>query len=307
MDYSKVSVVIPSYNHGRYLAGTIQSVLEQTRPFAEIVIVDDGSRDDSVRLCRELQQRHPLIRLFIQKNEGAHNAINRGIREARGDLIAVLNSDDLFLPDKIERCLEILAANPGAELVAGRVEIMNTEGVVQSAGVAVDWQKRALDYFRRSGDLSLSLLNENFIATTSNMLFTKRLWEESGGFQPLRYCHDLDFLLAAALKGKAYFDEKAVHIRYRVHPGNTIAEDLSKIRVEIAAVTAVYLMEGRQSLFAQGAPKQVRLFKEFLRNKNFSDLLTGLMPVYLASGDRRRFYENVYQKEFKEKLTCLLG
>ena len=150
MDHYNVSVVIPSYNHSRYITQAVESALEQTAPCFEIVIVEDGSTDESPKICHELQERYPLIRLFMQDNKGAHNAINRGISEAKGDVIAVLNSDDIFFPHKIERCLTILKDNPESAFVCGKIEFIDAKGVVQNSGIGVDWLKRALNFYKRS-------------------------------------------------------------------------------------------------------------------------------------------------------------
>ena len=148
-------------------------------------------------------------------------------------------------------------------------------------------------------------MNENFIATTSNIVFKKWLWKAVGGFQPLRYCHDLDFLMAATLMSDGIYDEELTHIRYRMHPKNTIAEELSKIKVEIGAVIAVYLVELRDNLIEDNAPKKTLLFNEFLKNKNMSDLLVTLILLYLIYRDRTAYYNVIYRTETKEQLKCL--
>ena len=92
-----ISVVIPTYNSARYLADSIDSVLNQTLTPLEVIVVDDGSTDETSHVVRRYQDRGP-IRYFYQDNSGPSTARNRGIAESRGDLIAFLDADDIWAP-----------------------------------------------------------------------------------------------------------------------------------------------------------------------------------------------------------------
>jgi glycosyltransferase involved in cell wall biosynthesis len=107
-----VSVVIPTYNGMDFLAETVESAANQTAPPAEIVVINDGSTDGTGDLLRELVHRFPTLRWVTQPNGGEASARNRGIEESRGELIAFLDHDDLWLPQKLERQLAHLEANP---------------------------------------------------------------------------------------------------------------------------------------------------------------------------------------------------
>ena len=101
----EVSVVIPTYNRSRYVIEAIRSVLAQTRPAEEVIVVDDGSTDGTARLIAE---EFPEVRLLRQENAGVSAARNLGIRSARNDWIAFLDSDDRWLPRKLERQQSLL-------------------------------------------------------------------------------------------------------------------------------------------------------------------------------------------------------
>ncbi len=111
MDQS-VSVVIPCYNAARFLRETLDSVLNQTHAPLEVLVIDDGSTDESAAIA---QSYGPPIRVICQPNQGESVARNRGIEEARGEWIAYLDADDLWLPEKLER--QLAAAQPGVACI----------------------------------------------------------------------------------------------------------------------------------------------------------------------------------------------
>jgi glycosyltransferase involved in cell wall biosynthesis len=106
----KVSVIIPVYNVEQYVAQTLESVLAQTYTNLEIIIVDDETPDRSIDICRRYAD--PRIQIIQQKNRGLAGARNTGIRHATGDYIALLDSDDLWLPNKLQKQVEHLESSP---------------------------------------------------------------------------------------------------------------------------------------------------------------------------------------------------
>ena len=103
MNSPSISVVLPLYNHAQYIASSLQSILAQTSPVDEIILVDDGSTDEGLGIAKKIIKKDSRARIYSQKNLGADKALNRGIEESQSEFIAVLNTDDLFLPEKIER------------------------------------------------------------------------------------------------------------------------------------------------------------------------------------------------------------
>ncbi|OQX85235.1 MAG: hypothetical protein B6D55_07685 [Candidatus Omnitrophica bacterium 4484_70.2] len=106
----KVSVIIPTYNREKYLPEAINSVLNQTYKDFEIIIVDDGSRDNTKEVVESFMKKYPHIpiRYFYQENKGPAAARNRGIKEAKGEYIAFLDSDDIWLPEMLKESLDFL-------------------------------------------------------------------------------------------------------------------------------------------------------------------------------------------------------
>jgi len=123
----KVSVIIPSYNHEKYISETIQSVLNQTYQDFEIIVIDDGSTDGTVNEIKKFNSRK--IRLFeFDMNRGAAVAENKGIYESKGEYVSVLNSDDVFLPDKLEKQMAFLSSNMHIGAVFGYARSMDEDG-----------------------------------------------------------------------------------------------------------------------------------------------------------------------------------
>ena len=111
MENNLVSIITPCYNGEKYIAETIDSVLQQTYPNFEMIIVDDGSNDNSVELVHRYQQKDKRIKLITQENAGSASARNKGIRHAEGRYIALLDADDIWLPTFLEKQIDFMRKN----------------------------------------------------------------------------------------------------------------------------------------------------------------------------------------------------
>lgn len=119
-----ISVVIPSYNYARYLGEAIDSALGQTYPNVEVVIVDNSSTDNTLEVLRSYGDR---VRWFQQPNQGVSGSRNRGIMESRGELIAFMDADDVWLPEKLTRQVELLS-NPRVGMVYCGLQYIDAQG-----------------------------------------------------------------------------------------------------------------------------------------------------------------------------------
>jgi len=124
-DHPLVSVIIPTYNRAASIGEAIESALAQAYPAMEIIVVDDGSTDDT---RQSIAHRYPQVRYFHQENGGVARARNRGIREARGEFIAFLDSDDLWLPGKIEKQVACFKQYPDVGLVYTDADFFDDTG-----------------------------------------------------------------------------------------------------------------------------------------------------------------------------------
>lgn len=211
MPKPSISVVITSYNYAHFLGETIQSVLAQTYPAREIIVIDDGSKDDSVALARSFGER---VRVVEQQNQGVCVARNNGARLATGDVIAFLDSDDLWLPQKLERQAEAFQSDPQVGLVSCGIRYFNPQGetiVVYDEGKS-GWCAK-----------DILLYKEPVLNTTASAVAVRRdVFEEAGGFDPRRElfaAEDREFAYRAALLAKIAFIPEIL-VDYRVHGAN---------------------------------------------------------------------------------------
>jgi len=114
-----VSIIIPAYNRERYIAQAIESVLAQTYRPIEIIVVDDGSVDKTADVANSFSDK---VRYFYQPNSGCGTARNTGVLKARGSFLAFLDSDDLWIKEKLFRQMEVLQSDTGLDMVFGHVE-----------------------------------------------------------------------------------------------------------------------------------------------------------------------------------------
>jgi glycosyltransferase involved in cell wall biosynthesis len=251
-----VSVAIPSYNHARFVREAVRSVLGQEGCEVELIVVDDGSTDGSLELLNGLAD--PRLRVIGQANRGAHDAINRGLGEARGDVLAILNSDDRWAPGRLRAALEVLARERETALVGSWIQLIDEAGRPLSIKHGYDdldpWPvAEPARTFKADGDLRTALLSQNYWATTSNYVFPRSTWERHGPFRPLRFAHDWDFALRVQREGRAHLLEAPL-LEYRVHGSNTIRQDRPVMVYEICWVLAAHVMPylGRPGFWEPG-------------------------------------------------------
>ena len=237
----KVSVIIPSYNHARYVSQAVNSVLEQSEPDLELIVVDDGSTDESLNILYSFDDHRMCV--IEQANQGTHAAINAALERASGRFLAILNSDDVYHCQRLEKLVSVLEHDPQVSLAGSHIEVIDangkTLGLKRGYQSFEPWPLEAPERsFRAGEDLRAALLTENFWATTSNCVFARGWYETVGGFRPLRYAHDWDFALRMAEKGRLFLHPEAL-LKYRVHERNTIRENQAAMILEICWCLAV--------------------------------------------------------------------
>lgn len=207
-----VSVIIASYNHGPYIEASIRSVLAQTYPHVELLVVDDGSSDDSVERIERLRAEHHFD-FRVQSNQGLAKTLNDCIARARGELIAPLGSDDIMLPDRLAIQVAYMKDKPEVGICAGNIHIIDGEGRI------IERRERVRPFRRLNFDDVFASDKDGAPAPT--LLFRRETLQAVGGFDPEIRLEDL--LVELKITHAGYFIDVLPDVlaKYRVHTTNT--------------------------------------------------------------------------------------
>ncbi len=174
-----VSVVTPSYNQGRFLKRTIESVLTQSYPNIEYLVMDGGSDDESIDILRSYGDHFHWV---SEKDHGQSHAINKGMARAKGDILAYLNSDDVLVPGAIEQVVRFFHGNPDCDMVYGNADYIDENDQVIGS--------------YKTADYSLNRLLEDCMVCQPATFWKRRIAEKVGSFdEDLNYTMDYDYWL----------------------------------------------------------------------------------------------------------------
>lgn len=186
-----VSVVMPSYNLSRFIRESIDSVLDQRYPFTELIVVDGASTDGTIDILKSYGDK---IQWVSEKDKGQSDALNKGFRMSKGDIVTWLNSDDLYEPDSLRKVGEYFAANPQTQWIFGHCSIINEHGN-EIRKLVSQYKARRLRQYSYS-----ALLSENFISQMG-VFMRRQAVLDSGGIDASRhYAMDYDLWLRLGKK-----------------------------------------------------------------------------------------------------------
>jgi glycosyltransferase involved in cell wall biosynthesis len=212
----RASLIIPTYNHGRFLGAAIDSALTQTLNPVDVIVVDDGSTDETPAVLARYAGR---VRVLRQPNRGLSSARNAGLAAARGTFVAFLDADDVMAPTKLAAQLEVLDRSPAIGWTYCDV-LMETvaTGATARASERFGYAARALD-----GWLFPELIHGNFIPAIAPLVRRTAL-EAAGGFdERLTALEDWDMWLRLSLIAEARYTPNVL-VTYRIRPGG-MSED----------------------------------------------------------------------------------
>ncbi|MGB3536465.1 MAG: glycosyltransferase [Microcoleaceae cyanobacterium] len=214
---SQVSVVIPVYNGDRYIVQAVESILNQTYSASEIIIIDDGSTDNTYEVLQPYQSR---IHYVYQENLGVSVARNHGIELSQGEFVAFLDADDVFLPDKLAVQLAVFAAHPNLDIVQSGWRRVNQNG--ETLIDVKPWEQIP--------QLNLeSWLRWKPFGTMGTLMFRRNSLQQVGGFEPgLTHAEDVDLILRLCLNGCQSDWLRQPTVCYRQHDRNTMRDGLSQ-------------------------------------------------------------------------------
>ena len=266
-----VSVIIPTYNRAQMLRQAVDSALEQDYPRTEILVIDDGSADETPIMLADYEDR---IRFFRQENTGVSAARNLGIRASRGELIAFLDSDDYWLPGKLAIQADWFLRHPGAL-------ICQTEEIWIRNGRRVNPR---LKHRKREGDIFIESLSLCLVSPSAVML-RRSLLDETGLFDPeLPACEDYDLWLRISSRYRVGLIEKPLLVRRGGHPGQlSAAPGLDRYRIhairKILATgnlnpaqreAAISTLKDKCAIYAVGCEKRGK-YEEAARYRRIAD------------------------------------
>jgi glycosyltransferase involved in cell wall biosynthesis len=268
------SVVIPTYNRVATIDEAIGSVLKQTLPAKEIIIVDDGSTDDTVQ--RVASMSNPLIKVLVNdRNMGATASRNRGAKAATGEWIALLDSDDTWHPEKLATERALIASSGDGVVALASNHVLVIDGQVGEFPT----QKE------RVPDLANRLRSENFLGTCSCMTVRREEFLAIGGFdEQLKSCQDWDLWLRAAGAGKVLISTPA-HVFYRMSTRDCISTDGRKRQSGHLHIWKSHIREGRD--FGGDRVSLALTFADICYNRNKQKSFRKLCRYALATDPRR--------------------
>ena len=210
MNKPLVSVILAAYNRTQFLAEAIESVLNQSYPNIELIVVDDGSSVDLSKVLRDYSDRISLIRHF--ENRGLAAAINTGLQKAGGEFIDILSDDDGYAPDKIEKQMDVFEHHPEIDIVYTDYKWLLPDGKFTGHSAKKIAQ---LQVKRQASDVYAALLSGNFIDAISPLV-RRRCYEVAGNYnERLKNLEDWEMWLRLSAAGFTfyYLDEPLIYIR----------------------------------------------------------------------------------------------
>ena len=277
-DRPLVSVIVTFYNQAEFVASALDGVLAQSyRPF-EVIVVDDGSTDDTLRACTAYGDR---ITVVHQENAGPSGARNSGIRRARGSLVAFLDGDDIWVPEKLEAQVEAALRYPESGLVAVDGEAFSSEGITRDTLygpglLQLMHPSNGRIFTARCFDMLLDG-KFSFITTPSQVMIPAAVFREVGTWNPrFRVSADYElYLRIAARRPFTFLREKQV--RYRINPAGLSGPEPGRSFSWVEEKPAVF-----RSVAGKDRRRTGRLISEVARD-------AAKRAYYLGKGGHRRF------------------
>jgi len=241
-----ISVVVPAYGHEEFIERCLRSIWEQDYDNIEVIVLDDRSKDRTFHVAKRFlgneEVRSKFRRVVCErnhKNVGAHETLNRGIAMATGEYVSLINSDDTYYPGRLSRLLEELRRT-GSRLAFSAVRCIDDEDHVayglDADSIPISAARRARDNLPSQ---SFGFLRYQQAISTGNLFFERTLFEEIGGFIPLKYCHDWDFTLQAVVRTEPVYVDEVLY-GYRLHGRNSFRALSDQAAIETEVVLTRY-------------------------------------------------------------------
>jgi alpha-1,3-rhamnosyltransferase len=261
---ARVSVVVPSFNHAPFVEATLRSIFRQTLAPAELLVIDDGSTDDSVRVVEKILNDCPFpCELIARENRGLCATLNEGLSKTRGRYFAYLSSDDLWLSDFLAARVSLLEARPSAVLAYGHAFLIDERGEIVDC--TLDWAAYS------DGDARRMLLEETYAPMSPTVLYRRDALAPVGWNERARL-EDYELYLRLSARGEFAFDTRVLSA-WRQHASNTSRDFVWMIEARLEA-------QARVAAQLSLSEDELRRFRHALEFAGAEDLL--------RLGDKRR-------------------
>jgi len=273
-----VSVIVPSYNHEKYIEETIESIVNQTYKNIELIVIDDGSKDNSVQILSELSRKYNFT-LITRDNKGLSRTLNEGINNANGQYISICASDDIYLLNKIEKQVSFMEENLEYMMTYGKKINFYPNGIKRNIN----------NKYYRSGNIFKDLLLQTILIPPVSAIYRKEVFEKVGGFDVDLVVEDVDMFLRIGKKYPIGYQNEYFYY-YRVHPTNTI-NDLEKMQFATEQILIKWKDEPlyNRAIFI----KNLRFFKYYAATKKLKSLK--IIPKTFNILNRKMFYEGLFR------------
>ena len=259
-----VSVVIPCFNHGRFLPKSIESIQQQAYPATEIIVVDDGSTDNT----REVTQSYPQVRYVYQKNQGLSAARNTGIAHSKGEFLIFLDADDWLFPGAIEINLAYLRRHEQVAYVSGAHFKM-----------FVDDNEIKEDKVEVTSDHYIHLLRGNYIGVPAAVMYRRWAFKDLlFDLTPPNSCADYDMFLNIARQYPVLHHTQPI-AAYRMHSSN-MSSNIPSMLQTVLKVLRLQKKNLKTDAEKKALQKGEQIWKEYYCKEMYKKLVTGkLMPT----------------------------
>lgn len=244
MSTQKISVIMPAYNHERYVGEAIESVLNQSYENFEFIIINDGSTDRTPEIINSYKDSR--IKYYNQENNDAPSTLNKALSIAKGDYISIINSDDKYHLDRLLVSIET-AESANYNFIITDIDFINhkSEIISNTSTNPIPWVNSLKRDYLEIHSLEKTFFYGNLAVTSSNFFLKSTNIDEVGSFNLNRYTHDYDFALRNLAKYRdsfGYIYDKKL-LLYRIHKNNTLSESSEKLSIEVCNVLVGMLPE----------------------------------------------------------------
>jgi glycosyltransferase involved in cell wall biosynthesis len=260
---TQVSVLMPIFNAAETLHETIQSLLSQSHGDFEIIVVDDGSTDQTHQMLKQHASKDARVRPFMRKHQGIIPALNFGLEQCSGKYVARMDADDISLPSRLAQQAAFLEENKSVALVASLIEGFPAKEIRGGFQIYIEW----LNSMITDDQIKEQIFVESPFAHPS-VMFRKSAVEKLGGYEEHGWAEDYDLWLRMAQSGLCFAKIPEILVRWRDHPTRLTRSDSRYSLSNFLRAKAHYLMRGpmkdRDALIVWGAGMMGKRLSKFL-------------------------------------------